>query len=144
MNSHLSYLTISQYAQYQNTTNLSKAYVYWVIFRCTNITKTTKTMNSHHWEIISPRIPWNEKCLAMCRHKTLKSILRIVTCRTAIAKQIAVKNRMKSFGKTLLNLQPFKFYHHQGVWYTLVVHAFKSCFLLHILKSPLKSLKCKP
>ena len=39
----------------------------------------------HYWEIISPWIPWDEKCLAMCRNKTLKSILWKVTCRTAIA-----------------------------------------------------------
>ena len=41
----------------------------------------------------------------------------------------------EKFGKTLFNLQPFKFYHHQGVCYTPAVHAFKTCFLLQRLKS---------
>ena len=44
-------------------------------------------------------------------------------------------NYDEKFDKTLFNLQPFKFYHHQGVCYTPAVHAFKTCFLLQRLKS---------
>ena len=43
-------------------------------------------------------------------------------------------NYDEKFGITLFNLQPFKFYHHQGVCYTPAVHAFKTCFLLQRLK----------